>query len=229
MILIRRPAVPAPPEDRPMTAKQLEAFKDLLRRQRATVETTLPMLPKLRLVLEGRSEAAFRVHNVLEFATLYGYDFNCVFEDMLEHQGTRRGLVYARFLVLLVYEASNKFRSLLGGQFQADLRSLGYGEDEVVLGRGIHNCFVRAFERCNRDFGDVRHGVVAHRDESGANQYGLIDKAQVREVVHMTLEMEECMVRLSALLANHVQLLVAALQQEAESPGLSEPERSNKH
>lgn len=208
-----------------MTPKQLERLNGLLRQQRVTVESILPLLPQMRSVLARRSEAALRVHNVLEFATLYGYDFNCVFEDMLRHQGTRRGLVYARFLVLLVYEASNKFRGLLGREFQADLRSLGYGDEDVVLARGVHKCFVRAFERCNRDFGDVRNGVVAHRDESGPTQYALIDKAQVREVVDMTLDMDECMARLSALLAAHLQNLVSALQQaevSAAPPATSE-------
>lgn len=195
-----------PSSDRPMTAKQIEELKVILRRQRETTEEILQHLPRLRNLLTQAGEAeAARILNVVEFATLYGYDFNCVLEDTVDHQGTRRALLYARFLVLLVYEASQKLRHLLGGQFQDDLRAYGYGEESVEIARTVHKCFVDTFERCNSEFGDVRDGIVAHRDSSAERQLELMEVADVPSVIDMTLQMERCAIHLSGMLWQHLQ------------------------
>jgi len=192
--------------EQPMTAEQILELKSVLESQRATTEQILPYLPALRTLLADAGEAeAVRIHNVLEFATLYGYDFSCILEDTVDHQGSRRALVYARFLILLVYEASQKLRQLLGGQFQEDLRAFGYGEESIKTVRRIHKCFVDAFERCNSEFGDVRDGIVAHRDESAERQMELIEVADVPSVIDMTLQMERCVVQLGAMLWVHLQ------------------------
>ena len=194
--------------ERVAAAKQAK-LRGVLQQQREVLEGIFALLPQRRSQLAAQPTAELaRINNVLEFSMLYAFDFNVLLDDTLEHGGSRRGNLYARLLVLFVYEAALTLRTLLAGQFQSDLRVVGYSDGDVSSVRGVHSGFEQAFARCNREFKDVRMNVSAHRDPSATKQLKLIEELDVEAVIDMAYEMETFTVQLNAVLAAHLRNLL---------------------
>lgn len=153
-----------------------------------------------------------RINNVLEFLSLYAFEFSCLFEDLIQHQKTLRGTIYARQLILLIYESAEKLRHLLGRQFQEDMQAIGYSVESVELVRRVLRCFNDVFERCNREFGDVRNGAIAHRDRSASTQRQLVEKVHPDLVAEIAAEMSECVLKLQKIFVQHNRNVLEWLQ-----------------
>ena len=110
-------------------------------------------------------------------------------EDMIDHDPSFRGRFYARLLIVNIYETSLKYKALLARDFRNDLVAAGVAAVEVEQLGIVHKGFVDLFDECNRLYGDVRRGIGAHKDLSAEKQLELIEKATIRDVADLVVEM----------------------------------------
>jgi hypothetical protein len=118
------------------------------------------------------AEGIAELYRVLEFTSLVQLDIACLYADYLLHEDAPRAHVYARFLILTIYESTRTYRSLLGKRLQ---RKLSEQEGSVVFlqqVRAAHKELCAVSERADRVYGEVRNGVAAHRDEEAVMQLG---------------------------------------------------------
>lgn len=130
-----------------------------------------------------------QVLGAMEFTYFLHFDLVCLLAEMVRHGPTLRANLYARLIILTVYEASKEMRSLLA----KDLREQITGATgSTVIGEALkatHSSAVGLFERCNVKFGAVRHGVAGHRNADAEERIKLVQRADVEEVAQLTLEM----------------------------------------
>jgi hypothetical protein len=174
----------------PMSQATYEKLKAMLRSAQHMNESQIPQITALRRLLEqhGR-DADSRVLNAFVFTLLSNFELVCLMEDMVDHDPTYRGHLYARLVIVNIYETSLKFKSLLAKDFRADLATAGVSSADINELATIHRGFVHLFEECNRLYGDVRRGIGAHKDLSAEKQLALIEKATIHDVADLVTEM----------------------------------------
>lgn len=187
--------------DPPMTEATYRLLKKQLREQQSVIPLLLDEVTAVRRALEQRGRTVEpRVLNVLEFALLFQFETACLVEDMADHDPSRRGQLYARLLILTIYENTSQLRNLLSRQFKEDLRTTGFDDNEIETVRRVHRDFISIYENCNRRWGKVRHGAVAHRDPSAEVQLRLIDKADIHNVTDLAIQFQKASAELSRVL-----------------------------
>lgn len=130
-----------------------------------------------------------RVLNVVQFTLLYVYDVNCLMDDVLKQGTDLRAKLYARMLLLVVQESLQKLRHLLGRQFRSAVEEIDSSGEMLAATNEVHSTVTKLFERVNRQYGDIRNGVIAHRDDSAERQMDLINQTSIREAADLTIEL----------------------------------------
>jgi len=110
-----------------------------------------------------------KLFHVQEFTCSVQFELACLFSDYLRHELGPRAHVYLRFVVLAIYESTKTYRSLLGRDVQSSLASFPSQDDNLARIRSIHRELVRLSELSDRQFGDLRNGLAAHRDAEAAH------------------------------------------------------------
>jgi hypothetical protein len=198
----------------PMGEEAYRKLKAVLKAVQEQHEAQLPLFTAARRAVENDGIPAHgRVLNVLQFAILSHYELACLLEDMADHNSSFRGRLYARLLIVNIYETTHKLQSLLGRQLRADFLEAGVSKQEMdTLGK-IHQAFVRLHEECDRRYGDVRNGIGAHKDPSAETQLELIEKANIHDVTNLVIEILKWtagLTRLCAIYGNLVGLMQTA-------------------
>lgn len=172
-----------------MTEGTYRRLKAQLKENQSLSPQLLNLITPVRRAAEkqGRITEA-RLLNVFEFALLFHFETACLFEDMADYNASLRGQLYARLLVLAIYENTLKLQSLLSRRFQEDLSTAGFNEGEIENVRSVHRAFIAIYEDCKRKFKKVRDGAIAHRDASAEVQLRLINKAQITVVTDLAIE-----------------------------------------
>jgi hypothetical protein len=125
--------------------------------------------------------------NAFEFTTLTQFELSCLLRDMIQSDYSRlRATLYAGLVLLAVYETSKKYRQILSSDFQGELGRV-LGPDGTVEARSIHRSASDLYKKCDRDFGDVRRGLLAHRDPCAHERLRLLRKIDVRRIADLAI------------------------------------------
>ena len=177
-------------DDRPITDESRARLLDLLKETRSGFEPTFNRTVEMRRTLESLQiphDAA--ILNVIEFALLLKFDLSCLLCEMIDDDSALRSNLYARLQILTVHESCLTLKSLLAKKFRTEMIvALGALADDSVL-RKVHSDVCHLFEKSSREFGDVRDGIVAHRDADPEARVQLLEKADVRAVTDLVIEM----------------------------------------
>lgn len=148
--------------------------------------------------------------NALEFVLLLQFDLTCLLQAFVANTGTLKGSLFGRLVLLTVHESLLTMRSLFSRQFRE--RMTNYLADPLVDDalRRIHSSIHRLFEESERRFGDVRNGIVAHRDASAARQLDLIEVADQEQIAALAIKMLQVIDELGPLMVRYTARLRAA-------------------
>jgi len=157
------------------------------------------------------------VFNAFEFVELLQCDLCWLLNDMVKHDSAWRGGFYARLIVLTVYESCKSLNSLLARKFREEfVKSLGLTEDSSL--KSIHSSFCKLFEQCRKDFGDVRNGIVGHRDCDPETRIRLLKQANCRAVADLAIAMLEPLRELQEIFLPYIRHITNKLGPAESSP-----------
>lgn len=110
--------------------------------------------------------------NVQSLLWLFELELAVLLEDYLRTRGERRW-VYARLLLLCLLESTKALRGVINiGYRTAVAKTLG-GTAAAELSE-LHNFIHHLFEDLNQTYGEVRQGLIAHRDPDAAVRFRLL-------------------------------------------------------
>jgi len=175
-----------------------------------------------RRLLQKEATADVAVHNAVEFSYLLQFDFNCLLIEFVRYTGSSRGSVYGRLLVLLIHESTRTLQSILGRQFQIQLAATIGRDDALAECRALHRLAVELHRHSQARYGDVRDGILAHRDADPEIRLRLIAMTHDHQAVgDLVTRMQEVVLRLARLTAEYVRVL--AKQADAKTSLMPPP------
>ncbi|GEM_PF-3984858 len=187
-----------------ITPEQIETLLKISEEVRAASEELFLGSIKVRRALDKKGvkfDAA--ILNVFEFVQLLNFDLSCLLSDMIKCNSPLRQNLYARFLILTIHESCLTLRKLLASEFRYELsQSLGLSDDNDL--KQIHSRVCQLFERCNEDFGDVRDGMVAHRDNDPEIRIKLLEQAHIPAIADLVIAMGEIVKDLQKILLSYM-------------------------
>ncbi len=145
--------------------------------------------------------------NVAELVYLLLADTAVLLNDMISHQPDFRANLYGRVLILTLHESSLTLRSLLGPRFRTSYALLVTNPAAETQLKACHSDICHFFERSNTMFGDVRDGIVGHRDQNAEIRATLLETADIDKVAKLAAAL---FVILTPLLA-HLNAYIEAL------------------
>jgi len=110
------------------------------------------------------------LYRVLEFALLLRFDISILFADFIRREHEPAAHVYARFVILTIYEGSATYRRLLGKHLQDTLAANADARPLLPRIRALHKAMSSVAKEAVREYRDIRHGIAAHRDENAVVQ-----------------------------------------------------------
>jgi hypothetical protein len=163
----------------------------------AYTEQTLQAVVGMRRTFEARGvRFEDAVFNVIEFVLLLQFDLSCFFAELVRYTGSLRGNLYARQIIITIHESALTMRSLLARRFREQLVAASGAPGLDTELKGIHSSIQALFDRCNARFGDVRDGIVAHRDSDPAVRTRLVEAADQEDVAILAADLQEVLNRL---------------------------------
>jgi hypothetical protein len=109
--------------------------------------------------------------------------------------------VYARFVILTIYEGTQTYRHLLGKQLQATLASSDVAKDLIPHIRRVHKALNNVASEAEQQYGDVRNGIAAHRDADAITHLQRLRGIGGEELTDFVLRFGQAAGELQALLA----------------------------
>lgn len=147
------------------------------------------LIVQRRRALVGLAPQDEYLLNVIELALLAWHEISALSSDTVRYEGTFRANLYARLLVLSMYESAKRLKGLLGPDFLQAARSVvpeGPTEGEL---RRVHSDMSRFFKSCRTRFGDVRDGIVGHRDPDPNVRLALLLRTDSESALQMAEQM----------------------------------------
>lgn len=138
---------------------------------------------------------------VLEFTLLLRFDLSILFADYVENEHRPQAHVYARFLILTIYEGARTYRHLLGKQLQAELASSDDSKELIPHIRRVHKALNTIASEAEQVYGDVRNGIAAHRDADAIVQLRRLRDIGGEELADFVLRFLQAAGELEVLLA----------------------------
>ncbi len=114
------------------------------------------------------------------------HDVATLNRDMVSRDADLQAALYARMVLLTIHESCLTLRGLLGRDFQDEARN-AFGDEAVAAVRSAHSSLNAVFELANREFGDVRNGLGAHRDPDAHVRWRLLKKGSPHTVANIVI------------------------------------------
>lgn len=125
--------------------------------------------------------------NLLEYILLMDYDLICLFEEMVITRSRWKKKLYARLVVINLYECANDFAFLLGKTFREQLIVIHLPNLEVDR-RTIHKEIVKFQKSHNAFLKRIRNSVMGHRDHNAEAQIEFIKSLKTNEIFRLGTE-----------------------------------------
>lgn len=130
------------------------------------------------------------VHSIGLYFAIVSVDLSVLSSRLLlEHDETIKN-VYARHLVLLIYELLDDAPGLLGNRFRQICAQLPKGTEHLAEVRVIGKALGKMKKQHSSDFYAIRNLAVAHRDFDGEKQYNALQALDSKVVFSLATELE---------------------------------------
>ncbi|SRR5260221_10103224 len=110
--------------------------------------------------------------NVQSFLWMLELEIACLLDDYIRSSNERRWL-YARLLLLTLFESTKTLRRVFSIGYRRDLQEK-LGPESAKEVSELHAYIHHAFEDLNRSCGEIRRGLVGHRDPDPAVRFKLL-------------------------------------------------------
>lgn len=162
-----------------------------------------------------------RIHNVSLYVLNIEHDISILRNDALFAVRPWKKNFIARQIAALIYEASQDIPELLGKDFRATLDSLSLSDEDWKIFNQITKRF-SDFKASHRIvLKEVRNFVSSHRDKSAINQFKVLDKIDLLEMLRVAgdfyipvRELASFMIKITLLLGEK-RFLLRALSSNA--------------
>jgi hypothetical protein len=166
----------------------------------------------------------FRVY---EFTLLLQFDLHTLFADFVTHEHDITSHVYARYVILVIYEGTAQYRHLLGKELQDSWTTDDFLKHFVTDLRHAHKALNAVAGQAEQRYSDVRNGIAAHRDKEAAAQLARLRQLGGEEVAKFVIDFSTALGSLLQLLAeitkrlfysfsNHLQYVMLEIAQETD-------------
>jgi hypothetical protein len=156
------------------------------------------------------------LYKVAEFTALLRFDLACLFSDYVRHEHSERAHLYARFLILTVYESTKTYRGLLGGDLQKKLNDTDGSGFFMQKVRDVHKQMSRLSDGVAKEYGDVRQGIGAHRDPEALKQLERVRAIGGEELADLYERFTSALLLLERLISEFTGIIAGALQQHLQ-------------
>lgn len=175
----------------PVTPETAALMRDMSRVAQEQCEQLLYFFTNTRRETEGQHASHFAVVvNAEEFALLVRFELAVIIEDIVTPRGALRANFYGRMLLLTVYESALSLRSVIGPNVRSAMRVGAPSVDLDADLKLIHSRVNKLADRCRKDYGDIRTGIVAHRDQNAETRMQLIEKIGGSHVIDLAIELQ---------------------------------------
>lgn len=157
------------------------------------------------------------VLNALEFILLLQFDIGTLVVAFGQTTGSLAGNLYARLLILTIHESTLTLQSLLGPRFREALTARLNRADLDRELREIHSRVTDLHRRVKNHYGDVRDGILAHRDRDAEVRAVLLERTEQEAVAVVVAEVLEVIEIVGPILAEYSDVLRAELEGGAAS------------
>ena len=159
---------------------------EILRRGAAKYSSMIPDGAKPASVTIG-IPFLVQLINLLEYILLMDYDLSCLFEEMASTRSRWKKRLYARLVVINLYECANDFAFLLGKPLREQLIVIRLPNLDVER-RIIHNEIVKFNKSHNAFLKRIRNSVIGHRDHDAESQIEFIKSFKTNEIYRLGIE-----------------------------------------
>lgn len=194
-------------KNRPITPDQRQQLLGVSKQVRLASEETMAWAVTLRRSLQnGDEEHSNAVLNAYEFVLLLQHDLSLLLSGLVQ-ENTRLGTsMYARLLILALYESSKQMQKLLAKDFREQVVRVLDPDDDHRL-KALHKRVSKIFDVSRQNFGVVRHGLAGHWTHDPEERQELIDHAEIQSVVDLVIEMLKLIQNLVNLFSTYFQTL----------------------
>ena len=125
--------------------------------------------------------------DLTEYIYITNYDLSCLFEEMVSTRSSWKRKLYARLVVLTLYECADDFAFRSGKPLREQLEVILLPNFDVQR-KTIHKEIVN-FNNSHKAFlKRIRNSVIGHRDHNPESQLELIKSLKVSEIVRLGTE-----------------------------------------
>lgn len=135
--------------------------------------------------------------NVQGLLWMFELEVACLLDDYIRSRDERRWL-YARLLLLCLFEATKTLRGLLSRSYRLDLEEK-LGAAYAGQLREMHGYIHHAHEDLNAEYGEVRRRLVAHKDPDANLRWQALSSVNGLEIKDFAWELLEWCAALAVL------------------------------
>jgi hypothetical protein len=180
-----------------------------MREAQAETERMLLELVDRRRGSPPRIDGLTAIFDAIELVLLVRFELAVLMEDLATPRGSLRANFYGRMLLLTVYESSLSLRSILGRPFREALAlAFSHLDLEADL-RNVHSRIHRLAQQCTEEYGDIRNGVVAHRDQDAERRIQLLEEISGSHVIDLALELSHAITEFLQMVTRLLQPVVS--------------------
>jgi hypothetical protein len=173
---------------RPETASKVALG---MREAQAETERMLLDLVDRRRISPPSIDGLSAIFDAIELVLLVRFELAVLMEDLATPRGSLRANFYGRMLLLTVYESSLSLRSILGRPFREAL-ALAFAHLDLGADlRNVHSRINRLAQKCTEEYGEIRNGIIAHRDQDAECRMQLLEKISGSHVIDLALELSQ--------------------------------------
>jgi len=169
--------------------------KNKIRQQ--TIHRFHDIMPRFELFSANNHKVIF---NVALYLLLLDQDLEDFTDTIIEVRGNRKRILIARHEAILLYEASEDMRQLLGREFRKAIRALGVSAyQSSKLNQAASR--LNEYWLSNREFlSNIRNVLAAHREQDAIHYLENLELIKPLDVMKRAADLTECMEELAGAL-----------------------------
>lgn len=173
----------------PATPAQLAAIASGSAENAALAQQSFHAVVSMRRAAEQRGDLGHgAILNALEFILLWQFDLYTLQEEIAKNSGSFRGQLFVRCALLSVHASAHALKAVIGRDFRDQFNSFMGSEVWDGVLRQAHSKACALCDRCERDFGDTRNAILAHRDHHPEIRIAALSAANERDVTDLMVE-----------------------------------------
>lgn len=144
-----------------------------------------------RRLNQQRRDDEVCIVNMIQFLLLFNYDLRCLLEDIRRHREAWHRKLYARHLIVTMFECTDDLTSLLGKNLRNIIDRRIQGSALLQELNGLHETVSQFKSNNDITFRKIRVQVLAHREHDASVQLEILQNLDVRKVEECGCELLE--------------------------------------